>query len=107
MGRPRVFIDGQAGTIGLRLRSLIAPRKDLELLEIDPRFRKDPAARTELLNTADVSILCLPDAAAREAVAAVTNPRSRVIDGSTAHRVAPGWVYGVPELCEGQRAAIA
>ena len=107
MGRPRVFIDGQAGTIGLRLRSLLGDRPDLELLEIDPRFRKDSAARAELLNGADVSILCLPDAAAREAVAAIANPNARVIDGSTAHRVEPGWVYGVPELCQGQRAAIA
>jgi N-acetyl-gamma-glutamyl-phosphate reductase len=107
MARPRVFIDGQAGTIGLRLRSLLAPRRDLELLEIDPRVRKDSAARAELLNVADVSILCLPDEAAREAVAAIVRPGARVIDGSTAHRVAEGWVYGLPELEEGQRSAIA
>jgi N-acetyl-gamma-glutamyl-phosphate reductase len=107
MSRPRVFIDGQAGTIGLRLRNLLSGRRDLELLEIDPRLRKDTAARAELLNSADVSILCLPDAAAREAVAAIANPKARVIDGSTAHRVEPGWVYGVPELAGGQRAAIA
>jgi N-acetyl-gamma-glutamyl-phosphate reductase len=107
MGRPRVFIDGQAGTIGLRLRSLLGGRRDLDLLEIDPRFRKDSVMRAELLNGADVSILCLPDAAAREAVAAITNPNARVIDGSTAHRVDPGWAYGIPELCEGQRTSIA
>jgi N-acetyl-gamma-glutamyl-phosphate reductase len=102
-----VFVDGQSGTIGLRLRDLLAGRRDLSLLEIDPERRRDPRARAELLDSADVSILCLPDDAAREAVALITNPRARVIDGSTAHRVAPGWVYGLPELAPGQRAAIA
>jgi N-acetyl-gamma-glutamyl-phosphate reductase len=105
--KPRVFIDGQAGTIGLRLRELLKGRTDLELLEIDPSRRKDARARAALLDEADVSILCLPDDAAREAVGLITNPEARVIDGSTAHRVAPGWVYGVPELQPGQREAIA
>ena len=83
-------------------------RPDLELLEIDPRFRKDSSARAELLNSADVSILCLPDAAAREAVAAIANPNARVIDGSTAHRVEPGLgVWACPSYAQGQRAAIA
>jgi N-acetyl-gamma-glutamyl-phosphate reductase len=106
-GKPTVFIDGQAGTIGLRIRELMAPRSDLEVLEVAPAQRKDPAARAELLNAADVSILCLPDDAAREAVALISNPRARVIDGSTAHRVHDGWVYGLPEIEPAQRAAIA
>jgi N-acetyl-gamma-glutamyl-phosphate reductase len=104
---PRIFVDGQAGTIGLRLRQLLAPRADLQLLEIDPARRKDARARAELLDSADVSILCLPDDAAREAVALISRPEARVIDGSTAHRVSPGWVYGLPELGAEQRAAIA
>lgn len=103
----KVFIDGQAGTIGLRLRELLAGRSEIELLEIDEARRKDAGARAELLNGADVSILCLPDDAAREAVAMITNPNARVIDGSTAYRTAPGWVFGVPELAPAQRAAIA
>jgi N-acetyl-gamma-glutamyl-phosphate reductase len=105
--KPTVFIDGQAGTIGLRIRELLAPRSDLALLEIAPAERKNPAARAELLNSADVSILCLPDDAAREAVALIGNPRARVIDGSTAYRVDDSWVYGLPELEPAQRAAIA
>lgn len=105
--KPRVFIDGQAGTIGLRLRQLLAPRADLELVEIEPARRKDRNARAELLNGADVSILCLPDEAAREAVSLIEDPRARVIDGSTAHRVAADWVYGLPELAKEQREALA
>jgi N-acetyl-gamma-glutamyl-phosphate reductase len=105
--RPRVFIDGQAGTIGLRLRVLLGERSDLTLLEIDPARRKEQAARAELLNAADVSILCLPDDAARDAVAMIENPHARVIDGSTAHRVASGWAYGLPEVEPSQRRAIA
>lgn len=89
------------------MHQLLASREDLELLAIEPARRKDPSARAELLNTADLSILCLPDDAAREAVSLITSPRARVIDGSTAHRVAEGWVYGLPELAPGQRAAIA
>ena len=104
---PRVFIDGQAGTIGLRLRQLLSPRTDLQVLEIDPARRKDPEARAALLDSADVSILCLPDDAAREAVSLISRPEARVIDGSTAHRVSPGWVYGLPELAAGQRQAVA
>ena len=105
--KPRVFIDGQAGTTGLRIRDLLAGREDLELLEIDPGQRKHPRARARLLNEADVSVLCLPDDAAREAVALIENPSAKVIDSSTAHRVQDGWVYGLPELTKGQRAAVA
>jgi len=104
---PKVFVDGQVGTIGLRIRELLAGRADIELLLIADERRKDPAARAELLNLADVSILCLPDDAAREAVALVTNPQAKIIDGSTAHRVADGWVYGLPELAKAQRQAVA
>jgi N-acetyl-gamma-glutamyl-phosphate reductase len=105
--KPTVFIDGQAGTIGLRIRELLAGRADLELLAIDDAQRKDENARAKLLNAADVSILCLPDEAAREAVSLIASPTARVIDGSSAHRVAEDWVYGLPEIERAQRAAIA
>jgi N-acetyl-gamma-glutamyl-phosphate reductase len=101
--KPLVFIDGQHGTIGLRIRELLSGRSDLEIIEVDPSRRKDPSARRELLNRADVSVLCLPDDAAKEAVAWIENPRARVIDGSTAHRVDPRFVYGLPELAPEQR----
>jgi len=103
----RVFIDGQAGTTGLEIAGRLEGRRDLRLLVIDDVLRKDTQRRAALLNEADVVILCLPDAAAREAVALIENPRTRVLDASTAHRVAPGWTYGLPELAAGQRAAIA
>ncbi len=102
----KVFIDGEAGTTGLQIRERLEGRRDIELVSIDPAKRKDAAARAELLNGADVVILCLPDDAAREAVALITNPNVKVIDASTAHRVAPGWVYGFPEHAPGQREAI-
>lgn len=102
----RVFIDGQAGTTGLGIHALLAGRPDVELLEIDPDRRKDAAARRACLNDADVVVLCLPDAAAREAVALIEAPGVRVLDASTAHRTAPDWVFGLPELAVGQRDAI-
>lgn len=99
----RVFVDGQEGTTGLRIHEVLATRDDIELLRIDADRRKDSAERARLLNAADVAFLCLPDAAAREAASLVTNPRTCLIDASTAHRTQPGWVYGLPELAAGQR----
>ena len=104
---PKVFIDGEAGTTGLQIRERLEGRRDLELVSIDPGVRKDAAARKAMLNAADAVILCLPDEAAREAVGLIENPAVKVIDASTAHRVAPGWVFGFPELVEGQRDAVA
>ena len=94
----KVFIDGGHGTTGLEIRERLAGRAELDVIEIEKARRKDPEARCEVLNSADVVILCLPDDAAREAVALIDNDRTRVIDASTAHRVAPGWVYGFPEV---------
>ncbi|HET9642643.1 MAG TPA: N-acetyl-gamma-glutamyl-phosphate reductase [Burkholderiaceae bacterium] len=98
-----VFVDGQEGTTGLRIHEYLAARPDIELLQIDPERRKDPAERARLLNDADVAFLCLPDAAAREAVVLLNNSRTCLIDASTAHRTDPSWVYGLPELVAGQR----
>lgn len=102
----KVFVDGQEGTTGLRIHEILAQRRDVEVLSIDPALRKDPAERARLLNAADVAFLCLPDAASRESAAMVTNPGTCVIDASTAHRTTPGWVYGLPELAPGQREAL-
>jgi N-acetyl-gamma-glutamyl-phosphate reductase len=102
-----VFIDGGAGTTGLEIADRLAGRSDLQLIRLDEARRKDPAARREALNDADAVILCLPDAAAREAVALIDVPRTRVIDASTAHRVADGWTYGFPELEADGRERIA
>ncbi len=101
-----VFVDGQEGTTGLRIHEYLAQRRDLEVLRIEPGRRKDAAERARLLNAADVAFLCLPDDAARQAAALVTNPRTCLIDASTAHRTVPGWVFGLPELAPGQRDAI-
>jgi N-acetyl-gamma-glutamyl-phosphate reductase len=103
----KVFIDGEAGTTGLRIRERLEGRADIQLLAIDPDLRKDPAARRACLNGADAVILCLPDAAAREAVALIDNPAVKVIDASTAHRVAPDWTFGFPEMSKTQRARVA
>ncbi|HHY51265.1 MAG TPA: N-acetyl-gamma-glutamyl-phosphate reductase, partial [Alphaproteobacteria bacterium] len=86
----RIFIDGEAGTTGLQIRERLAGRRDLELMAIDPDRRKDQDERKRLLNAADIAILCLPDEAARESVALIENDTTRVIDASTAHRVAAG-----------------
>ena len=101
-----VFVDGQEGTTGLRIHEMLARRADIEVLRIDADRRKDPAQRARLLNAADVAFLCLPDDAAREAVSLIANPSTCVIDASTAHRTAPGWAFGLPELAAGQRALL-
>jgi N-acetyl-gamma-glutamyl-phosphate reductase len=98
MKKPKVFIDGEAGTTGLQIRGRLRGRTDLELLSIDPARRKEEAERKRLLNQADVAILCLPDEAAKAAVAMLENPDTRILDASSAHRVAEGWVYGFPEM---------
>jgi N-acetyl-gamma-glutamyl-phosphate reductase len=102
----RAFVDGQEGTTGLRIHEYLAQRKDIEVLRIDADKRKDVAERARLLNAADVAFLCLPDAAAKEAAALVTNSNTCLIDASTAHRTAAGWVFGLPELASQQRELI-
>ena len=94
----KIFIDGSAGTTGLRIRERLCERKDLELMILPDELRKDTAARREMLNKSDISFLCLPDQAAIEAVSLIDNPDTVVIDTSTAHRTAEGWTYGMPEL---------
>ena len=94
----RVFIDGKAGTTGLRIYERLGGRTDIEMISIPEAYRKDEKARREALNSADVAFLCLPDAAAREAVAMVDNPHTVIIDTSTAHRTDSAFVYGFPEL---------
>ena len=102
----KVFIDGSAGTTGLRIYERLAAREDISLLTLTDDKRKDPAARREMLNTADVAFLCLPDDAAREAVAMLENPDTVVLDTSTAHRTQSGWCYGFPELSAEREAAV-
>lgn len=102
-----VFIDGDQGTTGLQIVQRLQARPDLRLLTLPERDRKRPQARAEALHASDVGILCLPDDAAREAVALLGDGPARVIDASSAHRVHPGWVYGLPELARGQAAHIA
>ncbi len=104
--KPKVYIDGKEGTTGLQIYDRLAGREDIELLLIDDDKRKDLTERKKFLNAADLVFLCLPDAAATEAVGLIENPNTRVIDASTAHRTAEGWVYGFPELLPGQRQRI-
>lgn len=104
--KPKIYIDGQEGTTGLQIYDRLGKRGDIALLLIDAVKRKDISERKKLINSADIVILCLPDDAAREAVALIENDFTRVIDASTAHRTAPGWVYGFPELLDGQREKI-
>ena len=106
MGNKTVFIDGAEGTTGLQIHSRLNERDDIEIVSIPPEKRKDAQARSQLINSADVAILCLPDDAARESVSFVTNPNVKILDASSAHRVADGWVYGFPELEEKRREQI-
>lgn len=105
--KPNIFIDGREGTTGLQIYDRLGTRDDVNLLLIDEAKRKDTEERRKLLNAADLVFLCLPDAAAVEAVSLIGNPKTRVIDASTAHRTAPGWAYGFPELSAARRAEIA
>ena len=104
--KTKVFVDGQEGTTGLQIHERLVLRTDVELITIDPAKRKDTAAKAACLNAADIVFLCLPDAAAKESVALVTNPQTCVIDASTAHRIDPAWAYGLPELGDDYRARI-
>lgn len=105
--KTKVFIDGSAGTTGLKIFERFETRDDIEILTIGEEKRKDPSARKEMINSSDITFLCLPDDAAREAVAMVENPDVRIIDASTAHRTNDAWAYGFPELSEAHRQAIA
>ena len=106
MAKPKIYIDGQEGTTGLRIFERFAGRDDIEILTIDPALRKDTDERKKLINASDITFLCLPDAAAKEAVSLVENENVRIIDASTAHRVNPDWAYGFPELSAAHREAI-
>ena len=101
----KIFIDGYAGTTGLKIYERLSSRRDIELLTLTEETRKDINARRDALNSSDIAFLCLPDDAAKESVSLITNPDTAIIDTSTAHRVAPEWVYGLPEL-KGQRGKI-
>lgn len=101
-----VFVDGAAGTTGLKILDRLSDREDIKVITLEEKYRKDVSARKDMLNSCNVAFLCLPDAAAQEAVSLIENNETVVIDTSTAHRTAPGWVYGFPEL-KGQRDLIA
>ena len=101
-----VFIDGKEGTTGLRIFDRLAERGEFSLLTLPEEKRKDADARREAIHAADIAILCLPDAAARESVALAEGSNTRILDTSTAHRVAPGWAYGFPELSKKHRDAV-
>lgn len=103
----KIFIDGEVGTTGLQIRARLEGRKDIGFLRLDDSKRKDVYARAEALNAADIAILCLPDEAAIEAVSMIENDTTRVIDASSAHRVAEGWTYGFAEMIPEQRQEIA
>jgi len=102
----KVFIDGQAGTTGLRIHQYLAGREDFDLLEIAGADRKNETAKYDLIRNADVVILCLPDDAAAQTVKLAANTKARILDASTAHRVNPDWAYGLPELSERHREAV-
>ena len=107
MTKYKIFVDGQEGTTGLEINERLQKRNDIEILKINPYKRKDINERRKYINQADIVFLCLPDDAAKESVALVENPAVRIIDASTAHRVADGWVYGIPELSAEHRKNIA
>src|SRR5690349_10316962 len=102
-----VFIDGDQGTTGLEIRARLSGRRDIDLITLPEALRKDSAARAAAINECDVAVLCLPDEAARQAVASIRNPRVRVIDASSAHRTDARWVYGFPEMAPRQSSRIA
>ena len=102
----KIFIDGREGTTGLQIQERLQARRDVLLCELPSESRKDPAARKQLINQVDFVITCLPDAAARESASLIENPKTRLIDPSSAHRVSPDFVYGFPELNRGQRERI-
>jgi N-acetyl-gamma-glutamyl-phosphate reductase len=105
--KPKIFIDGEHGTTGLQIRSRMAGRSDVELLSIPEAERRNAAIREDLLNSADIAILCLPDDASKQAVAMLEgNNKVRIIDTSTAHRIAPDWAYGFAEMDKGQASKI-
>ncbi len=105
--KTKVFIDGHSGTTGLRIYERLAERQDIEVLQISEALRKEPAEVKKYMAAADIAFLCLPDQAAMEAVSLAAETKVRIIDTSTAHRTAPGWVYGFPELSRTQAQRIA
>ena len=107
LNKIKVFIDGREGTTGLGIFSRLRDREDIDLTVLPDETRKNPEARKKAINESDITVLCLPDDAAKESVSFVENPDTVILDASTAHRTADGWVYGLPELCDGQAEKIA